>query len=192
MSKLKRCTLFLLAFSVLQIEKLLMREALERWLEFWSEFFFLPIWWAAAAGGEGEKWWVGPLAMLIVALAQSCQSPTPALNCINIFAHIDGCRLKLFRLHNSFYSFREEKPSQTAAIFRISLFCFANDICDLSSLIACLFQYDTFLPTSLHNSWFNIHLFQQNVNFWEGAEKLKVWVVSWCKTYFQGRPSDSE
>ena len=140
--------------------------------------------------GRGEKWWVGPLAMLIVALAQSCQSPTPALNCINIFAHIDGCRLKLFRLHNSFYSFRKKNPARQRLSFGFP--CFVNDICDLSSLIACLFQYDTFLPPSLHNIWFHIHLFQQNINFWVGAEKLKVWVGSWCKTYFQGRPSDSE
>ena len=72
-----------------------------------------------------------------------------------------------------FYSFWEEKLSQTAAIFRISLFCFANDICDLSSLIACLFQYDTFLPPSLSTTFDLIYIYFSRISIF--GKVLKSW-----------------
>ena len=162
MSKLKCCTFFLLAFSLLQIEKLLMREALERWLEFWSEFFFLPIWWAA--GGDSEKWWVGPLAMLIVALAQCCQPPTPARNCLNIFAHID-CRnwlpIPACTIHFIVFG-RKTQPDSGHLSDSPVLFCqgYLWSVI-LNSLSLSIWH---FLPPPLHKCWFNVYLFQQNIN----------------------------
>ena len=60
----------------------MMREPLERSLEFWSEFFFLPFWWCREMVG----WSAGNVDRCTCPMLPTAP---PALNCLNIFAHID-------------------------------------------------------------------------------------------------------